>query len=114
MHFYFLGYGLNRFVNGSFYRLSIETAVRIYYEYNAIGNKQICELFGCCIGKAQQLKKPVAVAMLEKGMYLRGNGTVSVEVAYEVWCSEYNRVFHCEMSFSLRSVGSFIAEKVVL
>ena len=63
---------------------SIETAVRIYYEYNAIGNKQICELFGCCIGKAQQLKKPVAAAMLEKGMYLRGNGTVSVEVAYEV------------------------------
>ena len=66
MHFYFLGYGLNRFVNGSFYRLSIETAVRIYYEYNAIGNKQICELFGCCIGKAQQLKKPVAAAMLEQ------------------------------------------------
>lgn len=64
---------------------SIETAVRIYYEYNAIGNKQICELFGCCLAKAQQLKKPVAAAMLEKGMYLRGNGTVNVEVAYEVW-----------------------------
>ena len=79
MHFYFLGYGLNRFVNGSFYRLSIETAVRIYYEYNAIGNKQICELFGCCIGKAQQLKKPVA-----KGHVSSRDGTVSVEVAYEV------------------------------
>ena len=113
MHFYFLGYGLNRFVNGSFYRLSIETAVRIYYEYNAIGNKQICELFGCCIGKAQQLKKPVAVAMLEKGMYLRGT-VLSVSRSHTRYDVLNITGFFTEMSFSLRSVGSFIAEKVVL
>lgn len=64
---------------------SIEAAVRIFYEHNSIGNKEIRELFGCCTAKAVDLKKPVLAAMLERGMILRGNGAVSVEVAYEIW-----------------------------
>lgn len=65
---------------------SIDTALRIYYTYPEIGNKQIKELFAP-IGDAtiSRFKKAVQEAQAEKDVKTSQMKTVNTAVAYEVW-----------------------------
>jgi hypothetical protein len=65
---------------------SIENAVRIYYSYPEIGNREIRELFG---KKGEttfvKLKNLVKDEMRRRDMLSYGAYKVNTEVAYEVW-----------------------------
>lgn len=65
---------------------SIDTALRIYYTYPEIGNKEIRELFGN-IGNStmSKYKQPVLDMQAERGVYTSQRSTVNTEIAYEVW-----------------------------
>ncbi len=64
----------------------IDTALRIYYTYPEIGNKEIKELFGELGGSTiSNYKKAVRKVQAERGVLTAQRNTVNTEVAYEVW-----------------------------
>lgn len=66
--------------------VNIDTALRIYYQYPEIGNKEIRELFGS-IGNStiSTYKKAVQKVQAEKNVMTSQICTINTEVAYEVW-----------------------------
>lgn len=64
----------------------IDTALRIYYTYPEIGNKEIKELFGK-IGPntITKYKKAVQEVQAEREQLTAQSYTVNTELAYEVW-----------------------------
>ena len=65
---------------------SIETALKIYYEYSELGNKEITTLFGQrSSATVSKLKQIVKDEMCKKGIYSYGANKVNTEVAYAVW-----------------------------
>ena len=66
--------------------VSIDTALRIYYQYPEIGNKEIKELLGMSSSKSlDRYKKAVRERQFERGVLTSQAFTVNTEVAYEVW-----------------------------
>lgn len=64
----------------------IDTALRIYYTYPEIGNKEIKELFGVSNTRTlARYKKDVRQAQTERGVLTSQMHTVNTEVAYTVW-----------------------------
>lgn len=65
---------------------NIETALRIYYTYPEIGNKEIRELFGT-IGNSTiaAYKKAVIEEQIDRNVRTSRLNTVNTEVAFEVW-----------------------------
>ncbi|MGN0107751.1 MAG: hypothetical protein ACI4A5_08650 [Hominilimicola sp.] len=64
----------------------IDTALRIYYTYPEIGNKEIKELFGVSNTRTlARYKKDVRQAQTERGVLTSQMHTVNTEVAYAVW-----------------------------
>ena len=65
---------------------SIDTALRIYYTYPEIGNKEIKELFGVSNTRTlARYKKDVRQAQAERDVLTSQMHTVNTAVAYEVW-----------------------------
>lgn len=65
---------------------SIDTAIRIYYTYPEIGNKEISELFDLAGKQAlSKYKKAVKEEQVKRGVHTLRNFTVNTKVAYEVW-----------------------------
>ena len=65
---------------------SIDTAIRIYYTYTEIGNKEIAELFDLTGKEALcRYKRAVREEQAKRGVYTLRNFTVNTKVAYEVW-----------------------------
>lgn len=65
---------------------SIDTALRIYYTYPEIGNKEIKELFGATSnGTIKSYKNAVQEEQVNRGVKTSQMFTVNTEVAYEVW-----------------------------
>ena len=66
---------------------SVETALRIYYEYPEIGNAQMFELFGkkTSTGTLSKYKKAALEEQMENGVYTANISTVNTEIAYRVW-----------------------------
>ena len=65
---------------------SIDTALRIFYNYSEIGNKEIKELFGKrSTATIVRLKKAVKSEMNKQNMYAYGANKVNSKVAYQVW-----------------------------
>lgn len=65
---------------------SIDTALRIYYTYPEIGNKEIKELFGIKDSNTVcRYKKAVQAAQTERETKTSRMFSVNTEVAYEVW-----------------------------
>ncbi|MDR0249541.1 MAG: hypothetical protein LBI44_07830 [Oscillospiraceae bacterium] len=66
---------------------NIENAVRVYYLYPEIGNKEIAEIFGdrhsSC--KIAALKQMVREEMINRNVRSFGIHTVNTGIAYEVW-----------------------------
>ncbi len=65
---------------------SMDEALRIFYTYPEIGNKEIRELFGN-LGNStiSNYKKAVRAAQTERGVRTSQMNTVNTEIAYEVW-----------------------------
>lgn len=65
---------------------SIDTALRLYYQYPELGNAQIKELFGK-IGSdtISKYKKAVQAVQAERHVLTSQMFTVNTEIAYEVW-----------------------------
>ena len=64
----------------------IETAIRIYYQYPEINNKQICKLFGMSNGStASRYKKAVKDEQINRNIKTMCIDAVNTEVAYDVW-----------------------------
>ena len=69
--------------------VSIDTALKIYYAYPEIGNKEIGELFGTkSASTIYNKKKKARTLMLEKGQKPFDFFTVSTATAYEAWGSD--------------------------
>lgn len=65
---------------------SIDTALRIYYTYPEIGNKEIKELFGMSNSRTlARYKREVRQVQAQRGILTSQMHTVNTEVAYEVW-----------------------------
>jgi len=65
---------------------SIENAIRIYYQYPELGNKQITELFGdISHTTVAKIKKYVRDEMFQKEIFSFGANTVNTEIAYQVF-----------------------------
>lgn len=64
----------------------IDTALRIYYQYPEIGNKQIRELFGG-LGNSTiaNYKRAVLDKQIEIGKKTSAAHTVDTETAFDVW-----------------------------
>lgn len=66
--------------------VSINEAIRIYYTYPELGNKEIKELFGNLANSTiSHYKKEVREMQSEKGIKTSQKNAVNTEVAYEVW-----------------------------
>lgn len=65
---------------------SIDDALRIFYTYPEIGNREIRELFGT-LGNStiSSYKKAVRKIQTERGVRTSQMNTVNTEIAYEVW-----------------------------
>ena len=65
---------------------SIDTALRIYYTYPEIGNKEIRELFGG-LGNSTiaAYKRAVQKEQAESGVLTSQAYTINTEVAFKVW-----------------------------
>ena len=64
----------------------INTALRIYYTYPEISNKEIKELFGELGGSTiSNYKKAVRDVQVERNVKTSQRNTVNTEVAYDVW-----------------------------
>ena len=66
---------------------SVETALRIYYEYPEIGNKQLIELFGEKTSGATfaKYKRAALEEQMKDGVFTANVNTVNTEIAYKVW-----------------------------
>ena len=66
---------------------SIDTALKIFYTYPEIGNKQLRELFGENTSSAtiERYKKAVREKQAERNILTNGCYTINTEVAYEVF-----------------------------
>lgn len=64
----------------------IDTALRIFYQYTEIGNKEIRELFGG-LGSSTlaHYKKAVREKQAEEGIVTSQLNTVDTDTAYQVW-----------------------------
>ncbi|MBP3360061.1 MAG: hypothetical protein J6N52_04345 [Clostridia bacterium] len=65
---------------------SIDTALRIYYMFTEIGNKEIRELFGikaqdCLVRYKEEVRKQQAA----EGVLTNCAHTVNTRIAYKVW-----------------------------
>lgn len=66
--------------------VSIDTALRIYYENPELGNAEIKELFGEMSSAAiAKIKRQVRVVQSERGVMRFRENSVNTEIAYEVW-----------------------------
>ena len=66
--------------------VDIDTAIRIYYQYPEINNKQMRELFGSISSTTEaKYKKAVMAVQMERGVKTMQLHTVNTKVAYEVW-----------------------------
>lgn len=65
---------------------NIEAALRAYYEKEAIGNKDMVEIFGATSSATlSEMKKAVRDVELEKGVPIFRAKCVNTETAFEVW-----------------------------
>lgn len=65
---------------------NIEAALRAYYEKEAIGNKDIAEIFGnMSSSTVAEMKKAVRAVELERGVPIFQSRYVHTETAFEVW-----------------------------
>lgn len=66
--------------------VSINEAIRIYYTYPELGNKEIRELFGN-LGNStiSNYKKAVRDIQIERKVKTSQKNAVNTEIAYEVW-----------------------------
>lgn len=64
---------------------SLEAAVRIYYEYIQIGNREIMELFGVSDATALKLKKLAKEQMDAEGILPWNALQVETKAAYRAW-----------------------------
>lgn len=62
-----------------------ETALRIYYMYPEIGNRQIEELFGIKGSAALRRKNEARKYQMENGIKTSAPNVVNTTAAYEVW-----------------------------
>jgi len=66
--------------------VSIESALRIFYTYSELGNKEISSLFGrISSATTVKLKNLVKNEMLKREICSYGKNKVSTKVAFEVW-----------------------------
>lgn len=65
--------------------ISLEAAVRIYYEYIQIGNREIKELFGVSDATALKLKKLAKEQMDAEGILPWDGLQVATKSAYKAW-----------------------------
>lgn len=66
--------------------VSISEAIRIYYTYPEIGNKEIRELFGNLSNSTiWHYKQAVCEAQIKNDVKTSQKNAVNTEVAYEVW-----------------------------
>ncbi|MCH5209446.1 MAG: hypothetical protein J1F01_00630 [Oscillospiraceae bacterium] len=66
--------------------VSINEAIRIYYTYPELGNKEIRELFGNLANSTiSNYKKAVREVQTERNIKTSQKNAVNTEVAYEVW-----------------------------
>lgn len=71
--------------------LGIDIALRIYYSYPEIGNKQIRELFGNLSNSTvTKYKRAVVDRQIENNVKTMGLNTVDTITAYEVWGIDVN------------------------
>lgn len=72
---------------------SMDKALRIYYTYPEIGNKEIRELFGP-LGNStiSNYKKAVREMQTEHGIKTSQMNTVNTEMAYIVWGIDVNDI----------------------
>ena len=65
---------------------SIDNALKIYYSYSEIGNKEIASLFGrLSSATTAKLKKLVKEEMMNRDKFSYGFNKVNTTVAYDVW-----------------------------
>ena len=65
---------------------SINTALKIYYEYPEIGNKEITALFGNMSSSTMtQMKRAAKEHMIENDIKTYVPNTVNTEIAFKVW-----------------------------
>ena len=65
---------------------SIDTALKIYYNYSEIGNKQITDLFGNhSTATISRLKKMVKIEMNKRNVMSYGMNKINTTVAFSVW-----------------------------
>lgn len=66
--------------------VSIDTALRIYYQYSELQTPQIVELFGIKgSAAAARYKKAVIDEQIKRGVKSFVQGSVNTRLAYEVW-----------------------------
>ncbi len=66
--------------------VSINEAIRIYYTYPELGNKEIRALFGNLANSTiSNYKKEVREVQIERNIKTSQKNTVNTEIAYEVW-----------------------------
>ena len=65
---------------------SVTNAIRIYYEYPELGNKEITELFGKhSSATVAKLKNAVKEEMIKQEVLSHGMNKINTEIAYQVW-----------------------------
>lgn len=70
---------------------NIDTALRIYYQYPEIGNKEIKELFGSIgVSTISAYKNAVRKVQAERDVRTSQLNTVNTEVAFSVWGIDVN------------------------
>ena len=64
----------------------IDTALKVYYSFSEIGNKEITALFGSLSSATvSRLKRAVKDEMTKQDMLSYGANKVNTSVAYSVW-----------------------------
>lgn len=70
---------------------SIENAIRIYYSYSELGNKEISHLFGrLSSATVSRLKKAVKDEMAKREILSYGMNRINTRTAYAVWGLDIN------------------------
>ena len=65
---------------------SIDNALRIFYSYSEIGNREIASLFGrLSSATVSRLKRVAKNEMTEQGILSYGANKVNTNIAYKVW-----------------------------
>jgi hypothetical protein len=66
--------------------LSIDNALKVYYTYSEIGNKEITALFGrCSSATICKLKRAVKEEMIRRDIPRYCANSINTAVAFEVW-----------------------------